>query len=44
MVITALGGTWFIEQPERSTYCFFPPFMNWLSLALNAAGTTAVLP
>ena len=41
LVVTALGGTWAVEQPENSVLEFFPPFMYILANLFDTQKITA---
>lgn len=40
--VTALGGTWAVEQPENSMLEYFPPFQALLAALYQAFGGSAV--
>ncbi|CAL1134470.1 unnamed protein product [Cladocopium goreaui] len=42
IVVTALGGAWFVEQPEQSVLEYFPPFQSLLAQIFEANRGTAV--
>ena len=42
LVVTALGGTWMVEQPDQSVLEYFPPFQSVLAQLYEAFGGTAV--
>ena len=42
IVVTALGGAWFVEQPEQSVLEYFPPFQSLLAQLFEANRGTAV--
>lgn len=41
MLVTALGGTWAIEQPNGSTFEFFPVFQELMLALYKAQGGSA---
>ena len=42
MFVTALGGTWVVEQPENSMLEYFPAFQSLLAALYQAFGGSAV--
>ena len=42
LIVTALGGTWVLEQPRGSVYDFFRPFQSLLATLYEVYGSSAV--